>query len=179
VLLLTSRSIVVVPEPLVAIGISPKSFGHYYFSGREAEGTAFLNNMGDSSMPASVRGVLLPGNALITCWYAAMAFIERNFGREYGVHADAARYRFLQVLYADRQAGRKGLRELWARLTLAERVRFGWSRFVLFLAARLAPPLARKFIHRKGAFPAFDPRKRAVPYASILELFDSYEKIAR
>jgi glycosyltransferase involved in cell wall biosynthesis len=179
VLLLTSKSILVVPEPLVAIGISPKSFGHYYFNGREAEGTAFLNNMGESSIPDTVRAVLLPGNALITCWYAAMACIERNFGGEYGVHADTGRYRQAQVLYTDRGAGRAVLRELWSKLTLAERLRYGSKRLLLAIGRRVLPRAAKQLWHRLAIFPPFDTGKREVPYRTILELFESYGKIQR
>ena len=177
VLLLTSASILVVPEPLVAIGISPKSFGHYYFNGREAEGTAFLNNMGEASIPDTVRAVLLPGNALITCWYAAMACIERNFGREYGVHADTGRYRQAQVLYTDRSAGSAVLRELWSKLTLAERLRYGSKRLLLAIGRRVLPRAAKGLWHRLAIFPPFDTGKREVPYRTILELFESYGKI--
>ena len=179
VLLLTSSSILVMPEPLVAIGISPKSFGNYYFNGREAEGTAFLNNMGESSIPAAVRAVLLPGNALITCWYAAMACIERNFGREYGVRADTARYRQAQVLYTDRSAGSAVLHDLWSKLTLAERLRYGSKRLMLAIGRRVLPRAAKKIWHRLAIFPPFDTGKREVPYRTILELFESYGKISR
>ena len=179
VLLLTSRRVLVVPEPLVAIGISPKSFGHYYFSGRQAEGAAFLNNMGESSIPENVRAELLPGNALITCWYAAMACIERNFGEEYGVHADTNRYRQAQVLYTDWRADLAVIRELFSKLTLGERVRYGMQRLLLFLARRVLPRPAKRLWHRQAVFPPFDPGKREVPYRNILELFESYGKISR
>jgi hypothetical protein len=179
VLLLTSRSILVVPEPLVVIGISPKSFGHYYFNDRQTEGTAFLNNMGESSIPAAVRALLLPGNMLITCWYAAMACIERNFGQEYGVRADTSRYRQAQVLYTDRRAGRAVIRELWSKLTLGERLRFGLKRLLLAIGRRFLPRSAKELWYRQAVFPPFDPGKREVPYRTILELFESYGKISR
>ena len=177
VMLLASESVLVVPEPLVAIGISPKSFGHYYFNGREAEGTAFLNNMGESSIPAEVRATLLPGNALITCWYAAMACIERNFGREYGVRADTRRYRQAQVLYTDRRAGKAVIRELWSKLTPRERLRYGSKRLLLDIGRRVLPRAVKKLWHRLAIFPPFDTGKREVPYRTILELFESYGKI--
>ena len=179
VLLLTSRSILVVPDALVAIGISPKSFGHYYFSGREADGNAFLNNMGEESIPTELRDKLLPGNALITCWFVAMACIERNFGREYGVRAGADRYRWGQVLHTKLRAGTTGLRELWSRLTPGERLRFGVKRLALAVLGRLMPSVARRALHHAGLFPDFDPVKRDVPFRTILELFESYEKTAR
>lgn len=175
--LLTSRSVLVVPQSLVAIGISPKSFGYYYFTGREAEGTALLNNMDSSSVPSHVRSRLLPGSALITSWYVAMACIEHNFGRKYGVRVDTDRYRFLQVLHINRSTGNDAMRELWAKLTAAERLRYGAKRLLLFLAARLMPSTARRIWERYGLFPHFEPHKREVPCRTILELFDSYGRI--
>jgi glycosyltransferase involved in cell wall biosynthesis len=184
VLLLTASSILVVPEPLVAIGISPKSFGFYYFNNRESDGTAFLNNFGPSSVPEAVRPHLLPGNALITCWFVAMACIERNFGAEYGVRVDPKRYRFLQVLYLDRRAGVGLARALWGKLKAAERLTFAWRRLQLFLAARLLPKGLRERVSqgimaRHGMFPLFDPRKRSVECRNILELFETWSAECR
>jgi MinD-like ATPase involved in chromosome partitioning or flagellar assembly len=44
-LLLIADRVLVCPYPLVAIGISPKSFGFYYFNQRESEGVEFLRNV--------------------------------------------------------------------------------------------------------------------------------------
>ena len=179
VLLLTSKRILVVPEPLVAIGISPKSFGFYYFNARAAEGGAFLNNLGESSVPDYARRAILPGNELITCWFVAMACIEHNFGREYGVRAAVERYRLLQVLYFDRRAGGKAFRELWSRLRPAERARFGARRAWIFLLSRILPGglgagIADRAMDRQGLFPKFDPKKREVECRNILELFEHW-----
>ena len=40
---LKARAVTVVPEPVVIVGISPKSFGYYYFNDRASEGYAFLD----------------------------------------------------------------------------------------------------------------------------------------
>lgn len=181
-LLLTAKRILVVPEPLVAIGISPKSFGYYYFNARESEGTAFLNNLGESSVPEFARDLILPGSALFTCWFVAMACIEHNFGQEYGVRADADRYRYLQVLSLDRNAPGEVIRDLWVRLSARERLHYGAKRQLLYLAARLLPDrAAARFVqivlNRVGPFPRFDPRKREVEQRNILELFDDWPRL--
>ena len=183
-LLLTAERVVVVPEPLVAIGISPKSFGYYYFNAREGEGTAFLNNLGESSVPAFARDWILPGSALFTCWYVAMACIEHNFGREHGIRADVGRYRCLQVVSFDRKARGSELRHLWSRLTPRERLQCGSMRRGIDLVARLLPPrAAARFVqivlNRIGPFPKFDPRKREVDQRNILELFDDWPRLQR
>jgi hypothetical protein len=182
VLLLTTPSVLVVPEPLVAIGISPKSFGYYYFNAREAEGTALLNNLGESSVPAYARNAILPGSALLTCWFIAMACIERNFGKEYGVRADVGRYRYLQVLSLDEKAGNEAAQDLWPRLTFRERLLYGGIRALLHFAARLLPErigvrFLQLVLNRQGPFPKFDPRKRHVEHRTILELYEDWPQL--
>jgi hypothetical protein len=184
VMLLTADAMLVVPEPLVAIGISPKSFGYFYFNGREDEGTAFLNNLGASSIPESARKWIVPGSVLLTCWFLAMAAIEQNFGREFGVRADHDRYRYLQVLHLDRRAGWNVLRELYSALSAGEILRYGSRRALLLIAARLLPArAAARYVEettiREGPFPRFDPKKRPVDYRDILELFEDWPRFRR
>ena len=178
VILLVAQSVVVDPRAMVAIGISPKSFGYYYFNDRADEGTAFLNNLAAESIPEPVRRNLLPGNPLMTSWYLAMAAIERNFGLEYGVVADADRYRFLQVHAADRAKGIRVLRAYWPQLRWHERVLFSAILVMLHALPRLLPGgpgmrLLERYNARVDAFPIFDPKIREVEYRTILELFEA------
>jgi glycosyltransferase involved in cell wall biosynthesis len=182
VVLLTAPKVVAMPEPLVAIGISPHSFGYFYFNERESEGVAFLNNLGPSSIPESVRDKLLPGSTLLTSWYLAMACIEQNFGREYGVHADSERYRYLQVLPLNRPIRPlRSLRDHWRKLSTGERLRFGLKLafFQLvppFMPGRMRARYVERFLRRVSPFPKFDPRIRTVEYRTILELFEDWPR---
>ena len=181
VLLLTSRSVLVVPEPLVAIGISPKSFGYYHFNQREAVGTALLNNLGASTIPERLRSVVLPGATLLTCWFLAMALVEQNFGREYGVRADPARYRYLQLLPLGPHPGLRLFLRQCLDLSVGEMLRFGPLCAMLYLAPRLLGGRGARFrndlLAREGPFPRFDARKRTVGSRNILELFNDWEQI--
>jgi hypothetical protein len=110
-----------------------------------------------------------------------MAYIERNFGREYGVRTDPDRYRYLQVLYLNKRTERKVLRELWSRLTPRERLRYGLKRAALFLASRLlrwgaGARFAERAWAREGLFPSFNPNKKDVEYRNILELFEHWRQ---
>jgi glycosyltransferase involved in cell wall biosynthesis len=120
VMLLTSQSVLVDPEPLVGIGISPKSFGYYHFNARPEEGAALLNNLDMAPIPEAARKAVLPGNGLLTCWFLAMAMVEHNFGADYGVRADADRYRYLQVSPLHAWPGAAAFLRQWARLGPAE-----------------------------------------------------------
>ena len=176
VILLVANSVVVVPRAMVAIGISPKSFGYYYFNDRVEEGTAFLNNLDPKFVPESVRSKLLPGNPLITSWYLAMVAIEQNFGTKYGIKSDVARYRFALVYSADRAKGIQALRFYWSQLRWHERILFGLILATLHALPRVLPGglgtrLLKSCIGRVGPFPIFDPKIREVEYTTILELF--------
>ena len=93
VTLLTARQLLVVPQPMIAIGISPKSFGYYYFGGREKEGTSFLNNLSEESIDPKLRNVILPGTDMNTCWLIAMKMLSEN----YRLSVKQSRYRELQI----------------------------------------------------------------------------------
>ncbi len=178
VMLLAAKSVLLVPESLVAIGISPRSFGFYYFNSRVDEGVAFLKNRDMGDLPDLVRKSVLPGSPLLTSWYLAMAQIERNYGGELGLRADTRRYRFLQVLDADRERGIGALRDYWPRLSWTERVRVLAMVIWLHALPRLLPAekgrrVADKFRHRFSPFPSFDPQIRTVEYETIMDLFDA------
>jgi len=178
VILLAAKSVVVDPRAMVAIGISPKSFGYYYFNDRAEEGNAFLNNLGAGAIPEHVRRNLLPGSSLIVSWYLAMATIERNFGLEYGVAAaDMSRFRFVQVYAADRAKGIRVLRHFWPHLRWYERILFSSILVVVHALPRLLPGRAGlrllEFCTRHiSPFPIFDSKIREVEYRTILELFE-------
>ena len=59
-LLLVAKRFVYLPDRLVTVGVSPKSFGHYYYGGEQRAGAAYLG----LSAPASDR---LPGSELLNC----------------------------------------------------------------------------------------------------------------
>lgn len=177
VILLVAQSILVVPRPLVAIGISPKSFGYYYFNHRPDEGAAFLKNLDHSSIPADIRSQLLPGNSLITFWYLAMVQIERNFGAEHQVRADAGRYRFAKV-YMDRRLGLAAIWTNWRHLCWFERIYFFPAIALLHLLRRLRrlgwmKGWADRVYETLSPYPIFEPRIRTVEYNNILDLFEA------
>lgn len=95
---LLAETIVAVPEPLAIIGITPRSYGAYYFSGREAEGDAFLRGATAYRPAPGLDDVLLPGSDMYTHWLVAMDHLVKRFGDEFGLALHPLRYRLLQVL---------------------------------------------------------------------------------
>ena len=114
--LLRASNIVVLPRELVIIGISPKSFGAYYFSGRQEEGYLFLNNIKVTpKIRAALEPVILPGDENNTNWLIAAEAVRQTFPRVLGDSVDAGRYRALQMIAVLRTssapAGSRGPRE--------------------------------------------------------------------
>lgn len=144
-LLHMSQSILIVPTPMVTIGISPKSFGYYYFNNRESEGTAFLDNMNADMTLAHLDSVVLPGTDMNTCWLMAMETFALHFGRK----ANHQRYREIQirtVLAGVLRYGQKcshTLASLRERVTLQEKCRFLWP--VIWASIFLSEERREKF----------------------------------
>jgi glycosyltransferase involved in cell wall biosynthesis len=68
-LLLLADKFVYIDDRLVVVGVSPKSFGHYYYSGQSAEGARYLG------LRAANDG-RLPGSELLNCMREWLALIK-------------------------------------------------------------------------------------------------------
>jgi glycosyltransferase involved in cell wall biosynthesis len=135
---LKAERILVCPQPLVVIGISPKSYGFYHFNQQEQTGMAFLQCLPDAGSARRLKKVVLPGSNMNTSWLFAMETIKANYGAELGVQVHYRRYRDLHLLnYYERLATNEGtspeMRELrrafrwWERCLWSSRLR--WARF--------------------------------------------------
>jgi Glycosyl transferase family 2 len=172
--MLEATRILAVPQPMVAIGISPKSFGYYYFNDRAAEGTDLLGSLSPSFVPTDVRSSLLPGNPLLTAWYVSMACIERNLGGRHSVHADTDRYRYLQFVFAARADGLRGLGKFRKLLSWREQIRFSARLAAFHLVPRFLPRSVRDgLLSQESPWPKFDPQMKTVEHQTILELFEA------
>lgn len=98
VVLSNARSVVVMPTESVIIGISPKSFGAYYFSNRHAEGYEFLaNGAEEAKLREQLTREVLPGDQNNTNWLIAIAATKRMEGAAPAKAINMARYRALQI----------------------------------------------------------------------------------
>lgn len=109
---LKAGSIMAVPEPMAIIGISPKSFGYYYFNDQQTEGYEFLNNAKVSAeVSDSLRGVLLPGDRNNTNWLIAVEVARRALAKEFALTVNIGRYRKLQIVAFLRNVYLQGVRQ--------------------------------------------------------------------
>jgi glycosyltransferase involved in cell wall biosynthesis len=71
-LLLVAQRFVFIPDRLVTVGVSPKSFGHYYYGGEQRAGAAYLG----LSTPAADR---LPGSELLNCMRDWLVLLKSEY----------------------------------------------------------------------------------------------------
>jgi len=189
-MMLKAERILVVPKPLVTIGISPKSFGFYYINDAEDAGNEFLNNLPDQAMVSRLKNVILPGTVMNTSWLISMETIANNFSKEFGLKVNYARYRFIQIcsIYAGVIIGRDSIKK--ARALLREKMHFGeWLRYGLMLSiiAKFTPERYRMNISRRvqfasGSHPGVFMPIVAGEFNTILDVFEqvdpeNYEKL--
>src|SRR3990172_6200173 len=78
-MMLKGETVVGCPYPLVTVGISPKSFGFYFFNKREKEGVKFLNHASSDAPDDFLKKIILPGLDMNTCWLLSLYAIKKNF----------------------------------------------------------------------------------------------------
>jgi hypothetical protein len=119
-LLLQSERTLVVPQPLVVIGISPKSFGYFYYNNRESEGDGFLKNIPEPGLRQRLEQIVLPGSSMTSCWLYAMEAVKQNFDPRGRLRIDYRRYRLLQVYAVYSREGWAAVWGLRSRLAALE-----------------------------------------------------------
>ena len=178
-ILLSAESIVANPTPLVMIGISPKSFGYYYYNKRESEGVAFLQNLPSGETHDRLQDILVPGSNMNDSWLFAMETLAQNFRNQTPLQVDYARYRLLQFNACLRTKSWRGIASVLRHARAGEIVHYG-ALAARYVAACLLPPSRRRQIHEAirasmSAFPRFDLRRRAVPQRDLLEAIRQYD----
>lgn len=172
--LLTARPLLASPDPVALIGISPKSFGFYYFNNRESDGVAFLQNVADADIVERLRSEIMPGSNMNDSWLCAMETLARNFPEIQGLRVRYHRYRRLQFNELLKTKGRRAFAEIF-RYVRGWEVPFYAVIFVAFAAVRILPArlrsdLLENLVHALfSPAPRFDPKRVTVPYRDILE----------
>ena len=122
-LLLRAKKFVYIPDRLVVVGISPKSFGHYYYGGQQRAGSEYLG----LSPAADGR---LPGSELLNCMREWLGLLKSEYSEELlGVEISRWNYAGRQVYHwmRDFEFGLINIGELMRRagmLSWTERASF-------------------------------------------------------
>jgi glycosyltransferase involved in cell wall biosynthesis len=109
-LLLRARRFVVTDARLVVVGVSPKSFGHYFYGGQQARGLQYLGS--SSTFPGR-----LEGSELVNSMYSWLLELRRTYPELASVKPSRWHYAARQVNHWYRQLefGRLSLGGLLAR----------------------------------------------------------------
>lgn len=133
VMFLKAPRILIYQRSVVTIGISKKSFGFYYFSGREKAGESFLNNVSEQQS-SRLRSVLIPGSVEFNCRMIAMDAVDSNYSSEVqraGAVLNHAKYRAMMIrsgvgdYYMRKQTSRAEFKAVRQSVTLREWLRYG------------------------------------------------------
>lgn len=150
-LFLKSDRILIYPDPMVIIGITPKSYGYYHFNNRANEGLHFLNN--SSQVKSEEFSQLrLPGTSYNDSWLMAMEALTRFHSGSIGLIPNYKRYRMLQILhcykkcYFDKVIKSVELNDLRVRMSYSEKILYDYPLRVGFSLLRLLPLDIRKHI---------------------------------
>ncbi|MFT4769101.1 MAG: hypothetical protein ACI8RN_002241, partial [Glaciecola sp.] len=99
--MLQAQRVVVSESPLVAIGVSPNSFGWYFQNHRESAGNEHLSiDETDFAVPGVNAEDILPGTSMNTHWLMAVATLKEANKHDPRLSAPSiARYRRKQIIY--------------------------------------------------------------------------------
>jgi glycosyltransferase involved in cell wall biosynthesis len=115
--------ILAVPEPLVYVGISPKSFGFYFLNSLESDGNKVLNNELQGELKAALERVSLPGLKMNTSWLAAMYLVKKRLNLQ--LPLKVWRYRLVQFMTSFDRNDQETIRAQLKRARISERI-FAW-----------------------------------------------------
>jgi len=181
---LTAREIVVEPRPLVAIGVTPKSYGFFHMNDSEATGKAFLDASAGSAAGASPTGSEMPGSNINSGWLSALEAIARRYPTLIPAKPARQRFRRLQALgvyeahFLDGSASGTQLALMEAHLKPWERAAGRGAMHVARLGSRVLPKSITgrfsAFFHHAGVRQYIGwhaPRLRG-GYETMLDVFE-------
>jgi glycosyltransferase involved in cell wall biosynthesis len=188
-IMLKAERILIVPQPLVTIGISSRSFGFYYFNDLESKGNEFLKNIPDPDIALRLQKVILPGTDMNTSWLLSMETLAQNFGKEWNVGVNYERYRLLQIcaVYAGLVLGKYGAKSavprLRYRMTTRERIIYGVPLSIILSMSLIVPKRYHAFVasrinlvtgsHPRPFFPKFKGK-----FITILDVFENIKPLS-
>ncbi len=190
--MLLADRIGLLPEPMVVIGISPKSYGFHHVNKKEAGGIAFLNaDRRTDDLSKSLIGRMLPGTNMLNSWLVSVALIPDRLPEQPELLKDLergiGRYRLLQAQHniVAKAAGEQPeatLKELWPRLGLRERA------YALALEIWLWPVKWMRGRWRRGwlhaptrilrQHPSMPPGQPTPVVGQCLTMYDVYDYLA-
>lgn len=179
-IMLKAENILVVPHPLVTIGISPKSFGFYYFNDDEVGGNDFLKNTAEPALINKLKEVILPGSEMNTSWLISMETLVKNYASEFSIKVSYKRYRFIQIysVYSAFLLGEKNVGKVFyklkSKLNFYEKIFYGLflSQIIKNLPLKFRNFIARILTKLIRSHPAVSMPEIAGAFKTIIDVFE-------
>ena len=92
--MMLAERVLVIPEEIVAIGITKMSHGFFHFTGDDQGVTNFQNFRDKDPIFDAVKNKLIPVTLMPTLWAVTLEHLSRTFG----IRVNWARYRKLQII---------------------------------------------------------------------------------
>jgi glycosyltransferase involved in cell wall biosynthesis len=185
---LKADRILIDPEPGVAVGITPKSYGFYLFNNREVEGVEFLQAKAPTHADRPRGRQILPGTNMNNSWLLAMEVLARNYGRRYNLKLNYGRYRRLQIVHVmrNRVDGRipaDEFKKLEQEMNPLERAGYGAGLVLITSAMKALSGRPRAVLRqsvravekRLRGSNEWTPDEKTRHYRNMLEVFDGVE----
>ncbi len=181
-IMLKSKRILIMPQPMVTIGISPKSFGCYYFNDAENKGHKFLNNLPDKDIVSKLQGIILPGVAMNTTWLLSMETLCMNLGSEFNIKVNYSRYRKIQIFatYAGVLVDKKienTYQQLKKKMSIREWIYYGifFSVITCFVPKRYRENISYRILTASGSHPGSQMPDVEGAFRTIIDVFEQIE----
>jgi hypothetical protein len=185
---LKAERILIDPEPGVAVGITPKSYGFYLFNNREVEGVEFLQARVPTHGERPRGKQILPGTNMNNSWLLAMEVLAKNYGVRYNLKLNYGRYRRLQIVHVmrNRVEGRiptEEFKQLEREMSPLERAGYGAGLGLLTTAMKVMSGRPRALLRRsvralekrlRGSN-EWTPDEKTRPYRNMLEVFEGVQ----
>ncbi|HTN23745.1 MAG TPA: glycosyltransferase family A protein [Solirubrobacteraceae bacterium] len=182
---LTAQKIVVTPQPLVMIGVTPKSYGFFHLNAQEQAGKAFLEAEGDAAAAGGALALAeMPGTNINTGWLSALEAIAARYPALAPAAPDRRRFRVLQAVHVYEGHFLGGTLPA-EQVAAVDRHLRPWERRLARAAVRACkvagprlPPRVSQAFHNfffglvLGQFIAWDPPKVRGSYRTLLDVFE-------
>lgn len=171
-LFLMAPNIVVNPRVTSVVGISPKSFGYFYFNDLEELGNQMLNNAVTDGTAKRFGDKILPGSAMNTSWMSAVDMVLQHYGRKLGNELNISRYRKIQIYSAFEKFGLEGVKQFWHQLNLKEKITVKIVNYFYLIAQKEG--IGNEFLARLQRswfpYPYYDSQKSEVDHLILTDV---------
>lgn len=190
VMFLKASRIVVCPAPLVVIGVTPKSYGFFVNTRREAEGMRdLLNSLPDAAAAKRLERVVLPGWSINSSWLFSAEAVRADYGSEFALPVNYRRFRMLQMMYVYEQfylngaISREDFLDFKKRLRPLERLVFDAVTATALTLDRLGARSGVRRFHsflraRQKQFPVWHAEPLRNRFKNILEVYEQADPFA-